>query len=165
MTTDTKPETSFLSGTAGPENTPFEWPVSKVSTLTHPAEVVDDPQLTPDEKREILASWASDAHAVANAPALRQIDSGAIVCIDDVLQALRSLNEDEKPGVSTLPSSRPLARRQRVRSPRWLRLVSRRSRADDDDDPPPCPAGIATPNHKRFAAVWPPPSAWLLLPL
>ena len=165
MNTNSKPEAFFLSGTAGLESTPSKGPFPKASTLMHPAEVMDDPQLTPDEKREILASWASDVHAVANAPALRQLDSGAIVCIDDILQALSSLNEDEKPGTPSLNSAQRLIRRQHLPSPRWLSLVSRRSRSDDDDDPPPCPTSTATPNHRRFADAWPPPSAWLLWPL
>ena len=38
----------------------------------HPSEVVKDPDLTPNEKRAILASWASDACAVEAAPALRR---------------------------------------------------------------------------------------------
>src|ERR1044072_6889404 len=37
----------------------------------HPSDVVSDPDLTLDEKRAILASWASDACAVDTAPALR----------------------------------------------------------------------------------------------
>ena len=38
----------------------------------HPNEVVDDPDLTLNEKRAILASWASDACAIETAPALRK---------------------------------------------------------------------------------------------
>ena len=34
----------------------------------HPSEVVSDPDLTLNEKRAILASWASDACAVEAAP-------------------------------------------------------------------------------------------------
>ena len=37
----------------------------------HPSEVVNDPDLTLNEKRAILASWASDACAIEAAPELR----------------------------------------------------------------------------------------------
>jgi hypothetical protein len=37
----------------------------------HPSDVVDDPDLSLNEKRAILASWASDACAVESTPTLR----------------------------------------------------------------------------------------------
>ena len=37
----------------------------------HPSAVVEDPDLTLNEKRAILASWASDACAIEAAPGLR----------------------------------------------------------------------------------------------
>jgi hypothetical protein len=39
------------------------------SAFGHPTDVVCDPDLTLNEKRAILASWASDACAVDSAPA------------------------------------------------------------------------------------------------
>jgi hypothetical protein len=47
-----------------------------------------------DEKRAILASWASDACAVNSAPALRRIPNGNVVSYDDVVDALRSLDAE-----------------------------------------------------------------------
>ena len=41
------------------------------SAFAHPMEVVHDPDLTLNEKRAILASWASDACALEAAPDLR----------------------------------------------------------------------------------------------
>jgi hypothetical protein len=41
------------------------------NAFAHPMDVVRDPDLTLNEKRAILASWASDACAVAAAPDLR----------------------------------------------------------------------------------------------
>ena len=41
------------------------------SVYDHPCEIVADPTLSSGEKRAILASWASDAAAVASNPALR----------------------------------------------------------------------------------------------
>jgi hypothetical protein len=58
----------------------------------HPSEVVNDPDLTLNEKRAILASWASDACAVEAAPALRK-GPKAPVRFDDIMEALRSLDK------------------------------------------------------------------------
>jgi hypothetical protein len=65
-----------------------------VTRFLHPFDVVHHPQLEPEVKRAILASWASDRVAVTDHPALRQppeLDSP--VNVDDVLAALRSLDE------------------------------------------------------------------------
>ena len=60
----------------------------------HPSHVVNDPDLTLNEKRAILASWASDACAVESAPALRAMpNSGRLVGFDDVMDALRDLDK------------------------------------------------------------------------
>jgi len=61
----------------------------------HPSEVVGDPDLTLNEKRAILSSWASDACALEAAPELREIPRGKIVRFDDIMDALRSLDGDE----------------------------------------------------------------------
>jgi hypothetical protein len=54
---------------------------------------VDDPDLTLNEKRAILASWASDACAIEAAPELRQAPGTAQpVRFDDVMDALRLLD-------------------------------------------------------------------------
>jgi hypothetical protein len=59
----------------------------------HPREVVAHPSLTVAEKRAILASWASDASAIASCPALRApAGLKAPVTIDDILEALRELD-------------------------------------------------------------------------
>jgi hypothetical protein len=60
----------------------------------HPRDVVRDPDLTLNEKRAILASWASDACAVESVPALRQTPNGKTVTFDDVVDALRSLDAE-----------------------------------------------------------------------
>src|SRR5690349_17258380 len=57
----------------------------------HPSEVVNDPDLTLNEKRAILASWASDACAIEAAPELRA-GRKAPVRFDEVMEALRSLD-------------------------------------------------------------------------
>lgn len=58
----------------------------------HPSEVVNDPDLTLNEKRAILASWASDACAVEAAPDLRTRPGGVPVRFDDIMEALRTLD-------------------------------------------------------------------------
>ena len=58
----------------------------------HPSEVVDDPDLTLNEKRAILASWASDACAIEAAPDLRSNARGAPVKFDEIIEALRALD-------------------------------------------------------------------------
>ena len=59
------------------------------SVYDHPRDVVADPTRSIGEKRAILASWASDAAAVASNPALRELPgSHRLVTIDEVLEAL-----------------------------------------------------------------------------
>ncbi len=61
--------------------------------FAHPRNVVADPDLTLNEKRAILASWASDACAVEAAPALRYAPgSDRPVSVDAILDALCDLD-------------------------------------------------------------------------
>jgi hypothetical protein len=63
----------------------------------HPRDVVADQTISLGEKRAILASWASDAAAVASNPALRKLPgSRRLVTIDDVLEALSALDHHPK---------------------------------------------------------------------
>lgn len=64
------------------------------SAFTHPMDVVRDPDLTLNEKRAILASWASDACALEAAPDLRVNASGNVVRWDDIMDALHTLDKD-----------------------------------------------------------------------
>lgn len=64
-----------------------------LSRFASPFDVVEHPQLEPEVKRAILASWASDAHAVEDQPALRQPpDVDQPLRYDDVMAALRHLD-------------------------------------------------------------------------
>jgi hypothetical protein len=64
------------------------------TAFEHPRDVVSNPSLTLAEKRAILASWASDASAIASCPSLRAPDGlKEPVPIDDILKALRSLDD------------------------------------------------------------------------
>src|SRR3954464_15067031 len=61
----------------------------------HPDDVANDPDLSLNEKRAILASWASDACAVEAAPALRCAPGGKrAVTFDEVMEALRKLDQE-----------------------------------------------------------------------
>jgi hypothetical protein len=62
--------------------------------FAHPMDVVRDPDLTRNEKRAILASWASDACALEAAPDLRLGSSGSVVSWDEIMDALRTLDKD-----------------------------------------------------------------------
>jgi hypothetical protein len=60
---------------------------------SRPREIVHDPMLTLARKRQLLAYWGSDIHAVAGAPALRSYAQGTTVSIDDIKSALCELDE------------------------------------------------------------------------
>lgn len=96
----------------------------------HPKDVVDDPDLTLNEKRAILASWASDACAVEAAPALRRTPDGkATGRFDDVIEALRELDRKARALPMPAPHYRRVLEKQRGR-PRFLK-----SRSGDDERP------------------------------
>jgi len=61
--------------------------------LRRPSDVVGAPSLSQDDKRAILAAWASDLYAVDSKPALRKLP-GSIepVLIDEVQAALEELD-------------------------------------------------------------------------
>jgi hypothetical protein len=111
---------------------------------THLDDVTNDPKLTTAEKRAILASWISDASAVENAPSSRRLDSGAVVDVDAIVQALSSLDELTGDHRGDCKRLRPSARRGSVVL-KWLRRVGPPGSNDDDDDPPPAPAGVGIP--------------------
>lgn len=61
--------------------------------FARPRDIVSDPMLTLARKRQLLAFWASDIHAVQGAPALRSYPFGVAVSIDDIKAALCDLDE------------------------------------------------------------------------
>lgn len=60
--------------------------------MIHPDDVPFHLGFAAAEKREILAAWASDAHAVPDALSLRRFDSRSIIGIDHVLRVLAALD-------------------------------------------------------------------------
>jgi hypothetical protein len=93
----------------------------------HPRNVLNDRELTINEKRAILASWASDACAIEAAPALRHPDGvREPVRFDEIMDALRELDRQARAqGIDDAPCRR--LRRKR-------RLFSRRHRSQDEGD-------------------------------
>ena len=99
--------------------TAFDDNVFDFSYLLHPGtkfdqpkDVVSHPGLTLAEKRAILASWASDASAIASCPALRAPDGlKAPVTIDEILDALCALDN----GPRHPPGGKPMRRRSTER--------------------------------------------------
>jgi hypothetical protein len=63
------------------------------NAFAHPSDVVEDHDLTLSEKRAILASWASDACAFESAPLLRRPPGHRLVSFDDIIDALRELDQ------------------------------------------------------------------------
>ena len=102
-------------------NFEFDELLHPAQAFDHPFEVVNDPDLTLDEKRAILASWASDACAIEAAPELRA-GPKAPVRFDDIMDALRSLDKQ--------------ANGHRYRSPFARRFKRSASRNDNDQNRP-----------------------------
>jgi hypothetical protein len=100
-----------------PSSQPFDFDLNDLlhpeRAFAHPRDVVGDPDLTVNEKRAILASWASDASAVEVAPALRLAPGcSRPVPVDDILDALRALdNEAHGKAVETSWLRRQVRRR------------------------------------------------------
>jgi hypothetical protein len=103
----------------------------KSLVFAHPGDVLSDQELSLTDKRSLLASWVSDAFAVENSPSLRQLTSGAVVRVDDIMDALKSLDEPRREAGVTISQSfarrggKPVARRRN------------RGRGADDEPPPP----------------------------
>lgn len=126
----------------------------RISAVAHPSEIIDHPGLSLAEKRAILAGWASDARALEGAPALRQLDSGAIVPIDAILDALRALDGSARSDGARRPGAQaPFERRRGRLAARLRSKVFRLGRRDDDDDPPPCPAAMAWPARPSWVTA------------
>ncbi len=79
------------------------------TVFEHPRDVVADPKLSIAEKRAILASWASDASAIASCPAMRAPPGlRAPVTIDEILEALNALDGGPRhPPANHPPGGKP----------------------------------------------------------
>lgn len=88
MRDDFRREDSRLLG----EEADFDDLLHPARAFARPSDVVDDPDLTLNEKRAILASWASDYCAAEANPLLRQNGDGGAASWDDVMDALKELD-------------------------------------------------------------------------
>ena len=80
----------------------------RLADFAHPRDVVTDAELSPQDKREILACWASDAHVPESRPALRWLPgTPGPVPLRSVLAALAAL--DRRTSRETAPSGAVLA--------------------------------------------------------
>jgi hypothetical protein len=88
-----------MTETANRKEFELDYLLHPAGAFRTPMDVVADPDLTLQEKRAILASWASDACAVEAAPDLRRPPSAPIVRFDDIMDALKRLDGEaaEKP--------------------------------------------------------------------
>jgi hypothetical protein len=76
----------------------FDYLLHPGTRFEHPRDVVSHPGLSLGEKRAILASWASDASAIASCPSLRAPDGlKAPVTIGEILDALCALDGGPRP--------------------------------------------------------------------
>lgn len=76
--------------------------------FSHPSEVISDEDLTINEKRSILAAWASDACSIENSPRLRR-GAANNVPFEEIIEALRTLDEQSR---SQLAVHRALRKRR-----------------------------------------------------
>ena len=117
-------------GNPTPSNVQEGWDLNDLlhpaQAFEHPSHVVYDPDLTLNEKRAILASWASDACAPEARPHLRR-PAGAkqSVLFDDVMDALRTL--DKEANAKDSAHYRRLLRRGRLEQGPRAPSIERRS--------------------------------------
>jgi len=89
----------------------FDAIVHPGTIFEHPRDVVAHPALSLSEKRAILASWASDASAIASCPALRAPEGlKKPISIDEILDALVELDRGPQP-----PGGKPMRLRSTER--------------------------------------------------
>lgn len=82
-----------MSSRAVPCELHFDDFLRPADAFSHPQEVVCDPDLSINEKRAILRSWASDSYAVGAMPSPRSTSAGTPLAFDDILEALKDLDE------------------------------------------------------------------------
>lgn len=117
-----------------PRRKPFEFNLDELlhpaQAFAHPRDVVDDADLTINEKRAILASWVSYACAVEAAPASRRPPGAAgVIAVDDILEALRKLDREVQQTSPDVAWARRQVRRQSIRD-----FLLRRPRSERGPD-------------------------------
>jgi hypothetical protein len=94
MDQGTRNQRGSLSHTRGAGTFDLDALLHPAKAFAHPTEVVRDPDMTLNEKRAVLASWASDACAVEAEPNLRQPGEGPRIRFDDIMDALKQLDAE-----------------------------------------------------------------------
>jgi hypothetical protein len=117
-----------------PRRKPFDFDLDELlhpaRAFGHPRDVIDDLDLTINEKRAILASWVSDACAIEAAPALRQPPgAGGAIAVDEILDALRRLDQRVQQTSAEVAWARRQVRRQSIRD-----FLLRRPRSEPGRD-------------------------------
>jgi hypothetical protein len=113
------PKPSVMSGINRDSEYDLDSLLRPASVFEHPSNVVHDPDLTLNEKRAILASWASDACALEAASLFRQVPGGKRpVRSDDVMDALNELDRQAKDQTKEAGRYRRVLRRGRLIKPR-----------------------------------------------
>ncbi|WP_175068426.1 hypothetical protein [Bradyrhizobium uaiense] len=73
-------------------------PFHSISHYNSPGDVLNDAQLSTDEKRVILSSWASDMYVVESQPTHRKVPGiQHRLRLADILAALKWLDDEEDP--------------------------------------------------------------------
>ena len=85
-------EDMAMTQTAKERDFDLDYLLHPAGAFRTPMEVVNDPDMTVQEKRAILASWASDACAVEASPELREPAPAKVVRFDDIMDALKRLD-------------------------------------------------------------------------
>jgi hypothetical protein len=116
---------SFMESRGSSHSPSLDWMayVDPAQVFSDPDDVIRDEALSLQEKRAILASWASDACAVESSPWLRSWPgSGKSVPVDHILRALVSLDGEQRqcPPAWAIATSR---RQQRVSSVRTSKTL------------------------------------------
>jgi hypothetical protein len=122
--------------------------------IVRPNKVLDDPTLSTEQKRSILASWLSDKHAVPDAPRWRQLENGAFVDTQDIWKALYALDDAEMDRRNVQSRASPPSEPRGKQRLKWLSALDMRKHDDDDDDPPPSPAAIQLPFRNNAGSTF-----------
>jgi hypothetical protein len=130
MTGRTKKPASQIARSRSDDGFDLEALLHPARAFAHPLAVVNDPDLTLNEKRAILSSWASDACAVEAAPELRQPPGGRIIRFEEIMDALRMLDEQ------AAASTKPVPHYRRGRENRTPGTFGRRRRGSGHSDTP-----------------------------
>lgn len=109
----------------------FRAPFPSGGVHDSPEQVLRDTTLTKSDKRSLLSSWASDAHAVENKPWLRQLPGWPEpIPLTAILNALRRLDDDDPPPRGGAVLRVPARLQDNIEvgrlPPRWMQRPARR---------------------------------------